>query len=429
MFEVARRLRQLEAEGGEIVVGLLGAGKMGTLIASQTALMKGIRTALIADTVLERAVQAHTTAGVSKDKIAVAGNAEAADVAISEGGFVVTQDATIAAAVPSVQVVIDATGVPNVGAEISPSAIRNRKHVVMVNAEADATVGPILKKMADEAGVVYTGTAGDEPGAIMELYAFADALGMRIVVAGKGKNNPLLRNATPSSCASEARLKGLSPRVLCSFLDGTKTMMEMTQVANATGLVPDVRGMHGPRATVGQLASTFRLSEDGGVLHRTGVVDFAIGVAPGVFVVASTGSGEIQSSLDYLGLGPGPNYTFYRPFHLPGIETPFSVAYAALFREATICPRGKQEADVLAVAKKDVAPGQVIDGVGGYTVYGLIEEAGKGREEGAAPIGILEGARAIKTIRKGSTVTYDQVELQGDSPIVRLRRSQDKLLA
>ncbi len=203
----------------------------------------------------------------------------------------------------------------------------------------------------------------------------------------------------------------------------------MTQVANATGLVPDIRGMHGPSATVSQLANVFRPSKDGGVLHRTGAVDFAIGVAPGVFVVASTDSSEIRSSLEYLGLGPGPNYTFYRPFHLPGIETPFSAAYAALFGEATICPRGKQEADVLAVAKKDLEPGQVIDGVGGYTVYGLIEEAERAREEGAPPLGILEGARVVRTIRRGSTVTYDQVELEEDSSIVRLRRSQDKLLA
>ncbi|MDH5363185.1 MAG: NAD(P)-dependent oxidoreductase [Aigarchaeota archaeon] len=429
MLEVARRLRQLHEEGGEIVVGLVGAGKMGTLIASQTALMKGIRTALISDTVLERAMQAHRTAGVPEEKIAVVGGAEAADVAISEGMFVATRDAAVVSTAPSVQVVIDATGVPNVGAEVSSAAIENKKHVVMVNAEADATIGPILKKMADEGGVVYTGTAGDEPGAIMELYTFADALGMKTVVAGKGKNNPLRRDATPSSCASEAGRKGLSPRVLCSFVDGTKTMIEMTQVANATGLVPDIRGMHGPEATVSQLASVFKLSEDGGILNRTGVVDFAIGVAPGVFVVASTGSSEIRSSLEYLGLGPGPNYTFYRPFHLPGIETPFSVAYAALLGGATICPRGRQIADILAVAKKDLAPDQLIDGVGGFTVYGLIEKAGKVREADAPPIGILEGARVVKTIRKGSTVTYDLVELEEESAIVRLRRSQDKVLA
>lgn len=429
MLEVARRLRQVQAEGGEIVVGLVGAGKMGTLIATQTALMGGVRTAVIADTVLERAVDAHRTAGVPAEKMVVVSNAEAADAAVSEGRFVATQDPAVATAVPSVQVVIDATGVPNAGAEISSSAIGNKKHIVMVNAEADATIGPILKRMADERGVVYTGTAGDEPGAIMELYAFADALGMRIVVAGKGKNNPLVRNATPSSCASDARRKGLNPRMLCSFLDGTKTMMEMTQVANATGLVPDIRGMHGPSATLSQLANVFRLSKDGGVLHRTGAVDFAIGVAPGVFVVALTDSSEIRSSLEYLGLGPGPNYTFYRPFHLPGIETPFSAAYAALFGEATICPRGKQEADVLAVAKKDLEPGQVIDGVGGYTVYGLIEQAERAGEEDAPPLGILEGARVVRTIRRGSTVTYDRVELEEDSSIVRLRRSQDKLLA
>ena len=428
MLEVARRLRQLQEEGGEIVVGLVGAGKMGTLIASQTALMKGIRTALIADTILERAVQAHRTAGVPEDKTAVVSEAEAADAAISDGMFVVTRDAAVVTTVPSVQVVIEATGIPNVGAEVSSSAIENKKHVVMVNAEADATIGPILKKMADERGVVYTGTAGDEPAAIMELYAFAEALGMNIVVAGKGKNNPLRRDATPSSCASEARRKGLSPRVFCSFLDGTKTMMEMTQVANATGLLPDIRGMHGPQATVDQLANVFKLLEDGGILNRTGVVDFAIGVAPGVFVVASTGSSEIRSSLEYLGLGPGPNHTFYRPFHLPGIETPFSVAYAALLGEATICPRGKQKADVLTIAKKDLAAGQVIDGIGGYTVYGLIEEAEKVREEGAPPIGLIERARAVKTIKKGSIVTYDQVELEEESAIVRLRRSQDKVL-
>lgn len=196
------------------------------------------------------------------------------------GKRIVTRSAELLAEAPDNEAIVEATGVPEVGAVVAEAAIRCGRHVIMLNVEADVTVGRILKRMADAAGVVYSTSAGDEYAPAKELVEFARTLGFGVVCAGKGKNNPLDRTATPDSVAERARKLGANPWMLASFVDGTKTAVEMTCLANATGLVPDTRGMHGPRATVADLASVFRPRAEGGILDRKGVVDYAIGVAP-----------------------------------------------------------------------------------------------------------------------------------------------------
>jgi len=318
-------------------------------------------------------------------------------------------------------------GIPRVGAEVAFEAIRKKKHIIMMNIETDVTVGLILAELARNCGVVYTVGAGDEPGAIKELYDFARSLGFKIVAAGKGKNNPLDREATPDSLRDIALKKGVNPKMLCEFVDGSKTMIEMTALANATGLVPDVRGMHGPRCELSELASVFALKEKGGILNQEGVVDYALGrIAPGVFVVVTTENKRLIKDLEYMGMGKGPNYLLYRPYHLASIEVPISIARAVIYQEPTLISSGKPVAETITVAKRDLRKGERIDGIGRFDIYGSIEKASLAREENLLPLGLAEGAVLKVNVKKGDYITLDQVELE-ESVLVSLRRLQDKL--
>jgi predicted homoserine dehydrogenase-like protein len=341
---------------------------------------------------------------------------------------VATPDASLLARLAPVEVVVEASGVPEVGARVAFDSILNRKHVVMLNVETDVTVGYLLRSMADAAGVVYTVSAGDEPGATKELYNFAQAMGFRIVALGKGKNNPLDREATPDKLAAEAESKKMNPKMLCAFVDGTKTMVEMTALANATGLMPEKRGMHGPTATVEDLPRIFSLKSQGGILEREGAVDYVLGsVAPGVFAVVTTDQGAIIEDLQYLNVGPGPNWVLYRPYHLANLETPLSAARAVLLGETTIATTSKPVAETIAVAKRNLKAGEKLDGIGQHTFYGLIENAEVAAAQNLLPLGLAEGAVMTSDVAKGEAIRYDQVELDYGSMIVHLRAIQDRM--
>jgi predicted homoserine dehydrogenase-like protein len=300
---------------------------------------------------------------------------------------------------------------------------------VLLNVEADVTVGPLLKRMADAAGVVYTGAAGDEPAATLELWTFARTLGLEVICAGKGKNNPLDRSATPETVGARAREVGTAPKMLCSFVDGTKTMVEMAALANATGLSLTKRGLHGPEASVADLPRIFSSRAQGGILEQTGVVDYAIGVAPGVFVVFTTDLPVVVDELRYLKMGDGPNWVLYRPYHLTSLETPLSVARAVLQHEATIAPTQGLIAEVITVAKRALRAGEQIDGIGGFTVYGLVDRAEVARSENLLPLGLAQGATLKRNIEEGEPISYDDVEIDDSQTIVQLRRLQDQMLA
>ncbi|MBI2164444.1 MAG: hypothetical protein HYU32_10040, partial [candidate division NC10 bacterium] len=282
METLRRRLEERERRGEPVRVGLVGAGQMGLGLAAVLGRMPGMRLVAVADLLLDRALDAFRHGGVRRDEIAEAGTAAGAHGALARRRRVATTVGELVPQLP-VDVVVDATGIPLPAALTAARAIEARKHVVLLTVEADVTVGHLLHRRAAEAGVVYTGAAGDEPAATKELVDFARFLGFEIVCAGKGKNNPLDRRATAQSLEAEARAGGINPRMLAEFVDGTKSMVEMACLANATGLVPDVRGMHAARATPAELARVLIPIEDGGILKRRGVVDFAIGVAPGVF--------------------------------------------------------------------------------------------------------------------------------------------------
>jgi predicted homoserine dehydrogenase-like protein len=431
-MNLAAELEQRQQSNAPIQVGLVGVGQMGAGLIAQVSRMQGMDIVAAADIDLSRAVTAFRESGVPEDNIVVLpadATHEVANGAVKAGKRVVTTNAMLIPEIATVDAVVEATGLPSIGALIAFRTILARRHIIMLNVETDATIGYLLKRMADAANVVYTTSAGDEPGAIKELHDFATALGFEIVAVGKGKNNPLDRSATPQRLAEQAQMQGMSPKMLASFVDGTKTMVEMTAVANATGFVPDVSGMHGPTATPDTLAQIFCPQEDGGILHQRGVVDYAIGdIAPGVFLIFTTNQPKVVKDLKYLRLGPGPYWALYRPYHLANIETPISVAQAVIYHQATLAPQGSPVAETTTVAKCDLHPGDILDGIGGTMVHGNIERADVAREARMLPLGISERARIRRNVACGQTLTYDDVELDERSFIVHARRMQDMLI-
>jgi predicted homoserine dehydrogenase-like protein len=431
-MNIAEALEQRQRENRPIRVGLVGVGQMGAGFIAQTSLMNGMDVIAASDIDIQRAVAAFRAIGIVEDAIAILpSNAPKhyANEAIAAGKRVVTANAALISEIDSIDAVVEATGIPAIGALVAYRTILARRHIIMLNVETDVTVGYLLKRMADSANVIYTTAAGDEPGAILELYDFATSLGFNVVTLGKGKNNPLDHSATAQQVAERAREQEMSPKMLASFVDGTKTMVEMTSVANATGFVPDVSGMHGPAATPDTLAQIFCPREDGGILSSSGVVDYAIGgIAPGVFLIFTTQQPKVMKDLRYLRLGPGPYWALYRPYHLANIETPLSVAQAVLYHQTTLAARGAPVAETTAVAKKDLAEGDIIDGLGGTMVYGNIERVDMARDNRMLPLGIAEGARVLHPVAQGQTLTYDDVALNEQSFIVHMRRLQDMLV-
>jgi predicted homoserine dehydrogenase-like protein len=429
MLGLRKKLEELEKEDRPIKVCLVGAGMMGKGLVSQLLRVRGMEPSVVVSHKLEDSLKAFQLAGIGREQIVVAKSVEDINIGMEMKRFVVTDDYTLALKANLVDVVVDATGVPETGARIALGAIDNRKHVVMLNVESDVVAGPYLNKLAKKAGVVYTGSAGDEPGAAMELYDFAVASGFKVLALGKGKNNPLDFYVTPDQVEEKAKVSGLKPLRLASFIDGTNTMVEMAAMANASGFIPDVRGGHGPTGTVDQLPGIYSLKEEGGILNGYGIVDFAFGVAPGVYAIITTDQPQVHSEMRFLKMGDGPNYVLFRPYHLTSLETPISIAKAAIYGEGSIVPKGDLPvAEVITRAKKDIKAGEHLDGIGEYTVFGSIEEYGRAREEKLVPIGLINGnARMKMDVKKGDFLTYDMVELDQTTEIFRLRQLQEEM--
>ncbi len=427
---LAADLQQRALSGKPIRIGLIGSGMMGGDIVTQVLQMRGVVVAAIADINLEAALRALQEAGHAGDAHRVVESQSAFDAAVHAGHIAVTQDVQFVCRSGLIDVVVDATGKPAVGAEFGLSAMEHGKHLVMMNVEADVTIGAYLKREADRLGVVYSLGAGDEPSATIELIQFVSALGYPVIAAGKGKNNPLNIDATPDDYMAEARSKNLNPRMLVEFVDGSKTAVEMSAIANATGLVPDVPGMHGPAAALDELHNVLCPREDGGVLSRKGVVDYTVGqgVAPGVFVVAEMAHPRLRERMDYLKLGKGPYYTFYRPYHLCSLEVPLTCVRAVLYGRADMAPIATPTAEVCAVAKRELRAGDALDAIGEYTYRAWAMTATDARDRRAVPCGLIEGARVIAPIRKGELLTYANVAVDAGARIVELRRRQDRMV-
>ncbi|MBQ7477722.1 MAG: NAD(P)-dependent oxidoreductase [Selenomonadaceae bacterium] len=432
MLNMDTKLAKREEEGKIIRTGIVGAGQMGRGMVTQMALMKGIMPAIVSDIKFENVINAFHYAGIKDEDIAKANTLEEANKYMEMGKYVATENSDLISQANLVECAIDVTGVPEVGVKIATDALKNHKHVVMMDVETDVVIGSWLKKLGDENGVIYTGSAGDEPGAVMELYSFARAMGMQVKVMGKGKNNKLDYDCNPDTVLEEATRRKMSPRMLCAFKDGTKTMVEMTAMSNATGLIPDVIGGHGPSASPAErckeLNEIFRLKKDGGILDKHGVVEYVNGIAPGVFVTVATENEEIAYQMQYHSMGPGPLWTLYRPYHLCNLETPLTVAKAVIDREPTIIPMDGPVSECITVAKKDLKAGETIDGIGGYTTYGSIATAKETYEKGYVIYGLInKKAKMLKDAKKGQLLTLDMVELDTSTQLYKTRKEQDAM--
>ena len=409
--ELIKREKEL---GRPVRVGLAGAGQMGSGLAAQIGKIPGMELVACADIDLARAENALKLAGI--DKI---GHNSEASYSIENGQGGVVDNAKALAELP-VDIVFEATGVPWVGAEVADSCIDASKHILMLNVETDVTIGQYLANKANKNGVIYSVANGDEPVACKELYDFSVDLGFEIVCVGKGKNNPLDQTANPDTCLEKATKKKMNPKMLASFEDGSKTMIEMAALANAIGLPPDRVGMNGPVSEVKDLNKTLIPSEDGGVLSGIGRVDYAFGPAPGVFSIVKSDNQTVIDEMEYLSMGSGPYYTFYRPYHLASIEAPRSVGMAIINKEPGLQPT-TWIAEVIGHAKKDLVKGDKIDGIGGYASYGVTYPVEQSIE--FVPLGLLEGAEVLEDIKAGDPISKSAVQLP-DNLINNLRTLQ-----
>ena len=418
-----RLLDRAAATGRDLRIAVVGAGQMGRGFAAQLARAPGVTVSAVADLDVGRAAAA--LRGVGLDPVD-ASTADSRRTAVDDGASVALADADEAVALP-VDVVVEATGVPDVGARVCLAALLAGRDVATLNVESDVTVGLLMRHLARSTGALYSVCRGDEPTEIKRLVDYARDLSFDIVCAGKGKNNPFQADANPDTCADQARAKSMNPKMLCSFVDGSKAMIEMAALANTTGLEVSTRGMHGPYSTVPELSRTFALAADGGVLDRPGVVDYCTGpVAPGVFVVVRTDDPYIRHEMAYLSMGPGPYFHLYRPYHLASVEAPLTVYEMALDRRPSLTAE-HWTAEVGAAAKRDLRAGETIDGIGGFTVRGVIDLAPDFARDGLVPLGVLAGARLVRDVVAGQLLTYEDVDVDDTSTIVSLRRLQDGL--
>lgn len=428
-LSLADALALRERSGARVRVGLIGAGQMGTDIIVQIAQMPGIEVIAVADNRPDRVAEALALTD-GKGLFGIASDAVEFAALRRKDYLVATRDLALVCTAPEVEVIIDATGNPDAGARVALNAIAAKKHIIMMNVEADVTIGAYLAAEATRAGVVYSLGAGDEPAAAMELIRFIRAMGYPVIAAGKGKNNPFNIEAVPSDYEEEARRRNMNPRMLVEFIDGSKTMVEMVAIANACGFVPDIPGMHGPAAPKDQLQDYFCPREEGGLLSRKGVVDFSVakGVAPGVFAIAEMRHPRVRERMSDLHLGPGPYYTFFRPYHLTSLEVPLSAAAAVLFGESHMRPLAIPTAEVGCVAKRDLSPGETLDAIGEYSYRGFALTKSDAQAKQAIPVGLAQGARVTHAVARGELLTRGNTEPSPALTITQVRNRQDAMI-
>jgi predicted homoserine dehydrogenase-like protein len=468
MFGINERIRKYAAEHGPIRVAVIGTGAMGGALVDQLTMARGMDAEIVADLDLGRAAEVLAAAGFTPDQIVRCDSAAAASGALAAGRKVITTKVDLAWSLPQIDCVVEATGDPTIFADIALATIAAKKHLVTFNVEGDVLVGNILKRKADEAGVIYTGIHGDEPGVVKALYDEADALGFEILAAGRhdygggditwNKENvsAYLRNVSAGAVQRNAAL-------FASFVDGSKTNEECCMIANATGLEPDIRGMHGPDVSFSDFAQRVpRLmdkQENGGILSRTGVVE-RIMPAEGahvqpvwcfvvvriknelqrIFMNSMSGLGDLVDQASPLGtkgaqIAPAPDGKstvgiFYTPYHYVAIQAPISIALAVIDRQASIAPltTGRRYADVMALTKKPLTEGEIIDEIGGLCVAGRVEKARVVKEGNFLPFALARGARMRRAVPAGAYLTYDDVALwEGNKRLIALRREQDCL--
>ena len=421
MIIVDTALNQLEERGEPIRVGIIGAGYMGRGAALQILrYTKGMRLVAISNRTLPAAERAYRMAGV--EALQVVETKQQLEQTIANGQHAITGDARILCEAEGIDVIVEITGTIEFAARVVIDAISNGKHVVAMNAELDATLGPILNVYAKRKGLIYTNSDGDQPGVIMNLYRWVKSIGCKPLLAGnmKGLQDPYRTPETQKSYAAKFKQK---PKMVTSFADGSKISFEMAVVANATGLRAGQRGMYGPSCShVNEAVNLFPMDQ----LLNGGLVDYVLGAEPpgGVFVIGFSDDPIEQQYFDYYKMGSGPLYVFYTPYHLCHFEVPLSVARAALFEDAVVKPLGGPVCDVITVAKCDLNAGERLDGIGGFTSYGMLDNSEVCQRENLLPMGLSEGCRLKENVRKDQPITYDAVELPMGRLCDELRKEQ-----
>ena len=427
---ISKELLRRQEENNPIRVGASAIEWMGSGLLAAFAHVPGMEISAVANADVQEGIDSLIAAGINREQILVSDNLAEIEDAIRSGKRIVTADPRLLAQIDALDIVTDSTWSPAIGAEVADACIQYKKDVVLVNIEADVTVGHILKKKAAEAGILYSVSSGDEPGCLMELYDYVVSLGYEVITIGKGKNNPLNTAATPELVAESAAKANKDPVQVASYVDGTKTMFEMTCAANATGCKPMQRGMIGPEASFENVSEIFALEEDGGISKFPGNIDFVQGpsMSGGVFVTVKVDDERIQDDLNYLKVGSGKYFTFFRHYHLWFLEASISIAQAYLNRQVWLAPQDVPIADVMTIAKKDLKVGEILERFGGYTNYGVMELAESARKLNALPVGLSPGARVVKPIKAGQIIAWSDVELDEESTVVKLRRAQDALV-
>ena len=432
-----------QAEGRPLRVGLIGAGKFGSMYLSQAQRTPGIHLVGVADLSPARAKKALKHVGWPAAQLA----ARSLDDAAKRGLTWVGDDASRLIASPHIDIVIDATGHPAAGIAHVLDCCEHGKHIIMVNVEADALAGPILAKKAREAGIVYSLAYGDQPALICEMVDWARTAGLEVIAAGKGtKYLPQYHQSTPDTVwqhyglsADDAARGGMNAQMFNSFLDGTKSAIEMAAVANATGLLPAPGGLEFPPCGVDDLARVLRPSAQGGRLHHRGQVEVISSLERdgrpvfrdlrwGVYVTFAGGSDYVRRCFREYGLvtdDTGDFSAMYKPYHLIGLELGISVASVGLRREPTGSATGWR-ADVVATAKRDLKSGEVLDGEGGYTVYGKLMPASDSLAVGGLPLGLAHGVRLKRAVKAGEAVRWADVNIDAKNAAVRLRREMER---
>ena len=435
-----RLLAQRAHAGSPVRVGLIGAGKFGTMFLAQARFTPGLHVLGIADLQPERARRFMRDAGWPGEQM----DAPDFETARSTGRTHVTDDSGALIEASGLDVVVEATGDPRAGTRHALAAIEHGRHLVMVNVETDVLVGPALAARARQAGLVYSLAYGDQPALICEMVDWARAAGFSVVCAGKGTRYlPQFHQSTPATVwqhfgigAAAAAAAGMNPKMFNSFVDGTKSGIEMAAVANATGLEPQERGLSFLPCGVQDLARVLRPEAQGGRLERAGTVEVVSDLErdgrhvhgdlrQGVYVTFRAPTDYAAACFAQYGVTTDPSgevAALWRPVHLIGLELGISIASAALRGEPTGAPAGHR-AEVVATAKRDLAQGEMLDGEGGETVWGRLMPAAAAHAEDGLPIGLAHGVRLRRPIAAGSRIACADVDLDETDPVVELRRS------
>ncbi len=425
MIIVDKALKKRQEEGNPIRVAMIGAGFIGQGIIHEIInYVPGIKIVALSNRHISEAIEAYSKAGI--DEVQHVQKLTDLNEIINRGGYAISEDAKLLCQAEEIDAIFEVTGNIEFGAMVALEAIKHKKHFITMSAELDATIGPILKVYADKAGVIYTGSDGDQPGVTINLFRFIKGIGIKPILCGniKGLHDPY-RN--PTTQKAFAQKWGQKPHMVTSFADGSKISFEQASIANATGMKVYKKGMCGPKVLSGtpieEAVDLFPLKE---IIEGPGIVDYVVGAtpAPGVFVLGLQNDPFHQHYLKLYKLGSGPIYCFYRPYHLVHFEAHNSIARAVLFHDATIAPVGKPQVEVITTAKINLEAGKHLDGIGHYMTYGQCENFTVSKEQNLLPLGIAEGCKLKKDIQKDQMLTYQDIMLPKERLIDKLRRQQ-----